>query len=411
MTAEPWDSKLGEGSSDAEGWEMKNTNKSVYAITFFLVLILFNACVQPQDKWQGTIEEVNGVTIVKNPTEPKYLEDPIMLEEDLIIGVDEGDENYMFSAPIDIDADSKGFIYILDFRELTIKKYDTNGVFERNISRKGEGPGELQYPYGFCISPQDLIYITDFMERKIEVFNTYGKFQNVIEMNESIELISLSRANNIIVMYDVDAQRDELTRTRISKIGRFDRQSNTIYDFFSKDKPLFKRIQSSEYRLEIPYERFDIDSKGNVYVGTTDEYELSVYSPDGELLKRMSRDFEPFPLDPEIIKKAMEQLSKSSFLVDLQEYKRLLSHYKIFSSISVDEKDRIWISLFQPPTENEEIQVSYFDIFSSDGEYQYRIRAEHNLQRQLVFKNGYVYALAQNESGYSRALRFKIAEN
>ena len=138
---------------------MKNTNKSVYAITFSLVLILFNACGQPQDKWQGTVEEVNGVTIVKNPTEPKYLEDPIMLEENLIIGVDEGDENYMFSAPIDIDADSKGFIYILDFRELTIKKYDTNGVFERNISRKGEGPGELQYPYGFCISPQDLIYM------------------------------------------------------------------------------------------------------------------------------------------------------------------------------------------------------------------------------------------------------------
>ena len=82
-----------------------------------------------------------------------------------------------------------------------------------------------------------------------------------------------------------------------------------------------------------------------------------------------------------------------------------------FTSISVDEKDRIWISLFQPPTENEEIQVSYFDIFSSDGEYQYRIGAEYNLQRQLVFKNGYVYALAQNESGYSRALRFKIVEN
>jgi len=51
-----------------------------------------------------------------------YGEGMISLKEDLSIGIDEGDENYMFSYPFDVDSDSHGNIYVLDFTERTIKK-------------------------------------------------------------------------------------------------------------------------------------------------------------------------------------------------------------------------------------------------------------------------------------------------
>lgn len=44
-----------------------------------------------------------------------------MFSDELIIGVEEGDENYIFSSPVDIDADSQGNIYILDIQECVIK--------------------------------------------------------------------------------------------------------------------------------------------------------------------------------------------------------------------------------------------------------------------------------------------------
>jgi hypothetical protein len=378
-----------------------------------LVLIfMFFCCSSQKTEWQGSIEEVDGVTAVMNPKEPKYLDKTIILNEDLSIGVDEGDENYMFSAPVDIDSDSEGNIYVLDFRELTIKKYNPDGIFERNISRMGEGPGEIQAPYGICIDTQDLIYILDFMERNIEVFNTQGEFQKAIKLNVLADIIALNQADEIILKYDQNVMEDEKTRRRVSKIGKFASQDNTIADFFNKDKPFFRGIQrSGEYRIEIPYERFDVDTRGNVYVGTTNEYEISVYAPNGELFLKFSKEYEPIPRDPEIVAKAVNQLTKSTPPKELPKYKELIDNHPIFTSISVDEKDRTWIGLFQLLGENETRKLSNFDVFSSSGEFLFEVKIPRDIRRQLVFKNGYVYALATNESGYSRALRLSIEEN
>lgn len=64
---------------------MKYRSVSVSAITAFLVFILFSAYGQNQAEWQGTIEEVDGVTIVKNPKEPIYGGDIYLIEEELTI--------------------------------------------------------------------------------------------------------------------------------------------------------------------------------------------------------------------------------------------------------------------------------------------------------------------------------------
>ncbi len=50
------------------------------------ILILFSTCRQQNEDWQGTIEEMDGVTVVKNPKEPMYEEDIIKIEEELAIG-------------------------------------------------------------------------------------------------------------------------------------------------------------------------------------------------------------------------------------------------------------------------------------------------------------------------------------
>jgi hypothetical protein len=78
---------------------MKNKAIIVSIVFIFSLFIFFVSCRQQKSKWKGTIEEVDGVTVVKNPKEPIYDEGMISLKEDLSIGVDEGDENYMFSYP------------------------------------------------------------------------------------------------------------------------------------------------------------------------------------------------------------------------------------------------------------------------------------------------------------------------
>jgi len=56
------------------------------------MIICFSSCGQQKTEWKGTIEEVNGIMVVKNPKEPVYSEDLCVVEEELSIGEAEGDE-------------------------------------------------------------------------------------------------------------------------------------------------------------------------------------------------------------------------------------------------------------------------------------------------------------------------------
>ena len=74
---------------------MGNKTK-IFSIAILLcALIMLVCCSQQKTEWKGTIEEVDGVTVVKNPKEPMYGEDAISLEEELSIGEAEGREEYM----------------------------------------------------------------------------------------------------------------------------------------------------------------------------------------------------------------------------------------------------------------------------------------------------------------------------
>jgi len=375
----------------------------------FLVLILLSSCKQ-EPKWKTIVGESDGVTLINNPARPKFNENILKLEEDLSIGVDEGDENYMFSSPIDIDSDSKGNIYILDYKELTVKKYDNKGVFKNKIAGQGQGPGELEYPYSFCIDLNDLIYILDFMEQRIEVFDSDGVYQDAIKLDVRAENIAVNPANELILNHDETIFENEKTMRRISRIGRLQVEKDLITDFFSLNKPGFKAIQRAEYRVETPYERFAVDSRGYVSVGTTNKYEISVYNAEGQLTRKFARDFRPISLESEIMKKVMAQLSQSTPGNQLEEYRQLLKNYKIFENISADERDRIWIIMHQPPIEKLMPKDTLIDIFSSEGEYLNQLRIAKKIERQVIFKNGYAYALILNEMGFPRAVRFKIIE-
>ena len=91
------------------------------------MLFTFLCCSSQKTDWQGSIEVVDGVTVVKNPKEPMYGEDVFSLEEELSIGDVEGPEEYMFSRMRSVAVDDEERIYILDTTEAHVKVFDQNG--------------------------------------------------------------------------------------------------------------------------------------------------------------------------------------------------------------------------------------------------------------------------------------------
>ena len=91
------------------------------SVVILSIIILFISCSQEKTEWKGTIAEVDGVTVVKNPKEPMYAENVFVLEEELSIGEAEGNEEYMFSQIRDIAVDEEERIYVLEIKESHIK--------------------------------------------------------------------------------------------------------------------------------------------------------------------------------------------------------------------------------------------------------------------------------------------------
>ena len=65
-------------------------NRYFSSLLLLSVAVLMFSCKKEASKWQGTIEEVEGVVVVKNPNEPQYVDYEIKFMEDLSIGVGEG---------------------------------------------------------------------------------------------------------------------------------------------------------------------------------------------------------------------------------------------------------------------------------------------------------------------------------
>lgn len=81
---------------------MTSKDFNLLTIIFLLVFSIFVSCGKQQAKWKGTIEELDGITIVKNPKSPIYSGDIFRLEQELsIYGIQPGDRT------IEIDVDER----------------------------------------------------------------------------------------------------------------------------------------------------------------------------------------------------------------------------------------------------------------------------------------------------------------
>jgi len=117
---------------------------------FILLLITLSTCSK-QPEYQLKIETINGVKVITNPAYPREGKISCQLVEELSIGIEEGDENYILNRPGDLKVSDYGTIYILDWGDVNIKVYNKNGRYVRTIGRKGQGPGEFDTPCEFDI--------------------------------------------------------------------------------------------------------------------------------------------------------------------------------------------------------------------------------------------------------------------
>ena len=92
-----------------------------------LFLITISCSRQEKAEWKGTIEEVDGVLLVKNPKEAIFDAEAFELREDLTINSENPSEGILLELITSIRVDDDESIYVQDARARKIKIFDKAG--------------------------------------------------------------------------------------------------------------------------------------------------------------------------------------------------------------------------------------------------------------------------------------------
>lgn len=368
-------------------------------LLFILILgffFQFTSCQQENTKWKGTIEDKDGVIIVKNPKEPIYGEDIFSLTEDLSIGRAEGQEEYMFLGISSIDVDEKENIYVADSVSAHIRVFDRHGQYIRTIGRKGQGPGEMQMPYYVQITSKNELLVQDFGARRLLYYALNGNFlrQSVSGRTGFPLLIKMDSFGNFIGI--VTLAPPPLGGKIFQKYDPDINVIKTIAEEKQGKKGIFDIGKTSCY--------CDISPSDNIIWGDSKEYVLQILNPQGVQIKRILKDPNPLRFtekDKEMYEHRYAEPIQAGYEL------KLPSHFPAFKDIFVDEKERIFVQTYQH-LEGEE-NLFYHEVFDPEGKYIARVPVPANLNRNSVWKTNRLYTIDEDAAGLPVVKRYQIS--
>ena len=109
--------------------------------------------------WEGTVETNGDVTTVRTISGSVWGGTATLVEE-ASIGVDVGEEPYMFGAIAGLWATDQR-IYVADFDIPAVRVYDLDGNFIMDVGGEGEGPGEFRNPNSVVVGGDGHIYVKE----------------------------------------------------------------------------------------------------------------------------------------------------------------------------------------------------------------------------------------------------------
>ena len=325
------------------------------SVSILLSIVLVSLSCQREKSY--TLEITDGTRIVHN-LKPRIDNPRSSLEFILQIGeLEPKDENYMFNQPLSVTEDHKGNTFVLDPEEGCIKKFSSSGEYLTQFGRKGQGPGEYQYPMQIdCRSDQLLV---TSMAAQFHIFDLNGEYIKKFGLPQyqgmGMKLMDFDK----VVGYSMGPRHDNTKENKILKI--FDTEGNIEHVF---GEPFL--LDNARRSWSANFTDKTVDGDNNIYLAFNHQNRIEKYSDNGELLLKISREL-PFGLEYKYRKENIEiqgivrEVDRDMFSL-------------VSRGIGVDSQGRIWVLGLKAEvpwdqgSEDFVIQEYFhFEVFSKEG--------------------------------------------
>ena len=356
-----------------------------------------------------------GGVQARGPQPPPAQIKAMVFNEELSIGVPEGDEDYMFGSSVVFNVDEQGNIYATDWESKQVKKYGPDGKHVLTFGRAGQGPGEFRNPGGVRFTQDGNLYISENFGNKIIFFDRNGIYlrQSILPAdifdiwitpagtylgNEQAapQYVGQGPVENFIKIYDGS----------FKSILELHRDS---FVFPARSlSPAQAQAQITNEFLSRPTAVAVMGDNGRIYFGRSDVYSIDVLAPEGKKIMNISRAEEPLPYrqaDIDFMLKEDEERMTSMMRSEAltKEYLRLIRFPKnkpFFRALVPMDEGRLAVVV-----DIEGSSATWLDLFDREGRFLGRVRIPVPLLN-MIFRNGKAYALHKDENDFLSIKRY-----
>ncbi len=319
------------------------------------------------------------------------------------IGIETGDSNYVFGMPRALEFTSQGNIIVGDISTMKLMMYSPDGTFIRCGGSEGQGPGEYTAPTGISPTLSGGTMVADAMGGKLIFYDSLLNCSHELTGFIPYPPVSpemLEDGSIVGTRFIFDREGGSLCNT----LGRWEAGETDLAfsylertsDFDQQDpRKVFRETGISSCVLR--------DGRVIASPLSTEEYFIICYNVEGETeweirphFERHRRSEEDIEIEREMMRAAMRRNGRDPSIVDQME----IQEWANAVTGLYDQGDRIWArrgGYLEP----------LFDIYSTDGEYQYSCSVPFlpygsNVGFSISSHSSSILAYLANPEDYSR---------
>lgn len=286
------------------------------------------------------------------------------------------DEDVIFGRITDLKMHPDGSVYVLDNQLCHVVVISADGEHLRDISREGDGPGELRQPMGLVFLEDDVLGVGMGFPAKLVTLrldgtpiDTHYPVGAPAEGNVAV-MISLKYVDGVLgasggsiaFVGGGDSYTDRFLSVGDASLGEFHRILETTTPF---DPTGYNFVEADNYYIDGSWA---LGSGGRIYAPMKrDAYEISEFDTAGKLVRVFGRRYKPR-------KRTSAEKGRISPLIDpgtpVNTDWTIADHDPCVTRIMVNpDDDTIWVLTPHGHEDQPEGILETWDVFSPEGEY------------------------------------------